>query len=673
MKPIKNTTNLPGLAPMYYSGTTNFYSGSGNISLGTLSQISFQAQNPWTIEIWIYLDALVDTMNIVSRAGEFQFQTQGGNIWVARTNQAMPLVAYDVLQEHTWYYVAITFDGASMNLYVNGVPVTQVSVSDQGVAPTGNPMLIGSGFYGQLSSCRFWNIALNSQSVSNNQWNLYPAGTTGLVTQLDFTKNPPVDSSGNNIQPVLKGGVNFYNFAPAIKFQGNGFVDPYYDESVNPAGAQADCSILAWIYPALLGNNMFIFANGPQESNYGLTLSLTAAGNVALQIGDSPILQSNTQLSVTQWYHVAATWVASTNTGIIYINGVQDATASNMHLNGTSTAGMPLIGAIPSITSHLPIASFQGCIQNINIWNKALAAADISTYMRTDPQSVDGCIADYDLTGLPPQNLVSLNPVGMVAGADLTSHSFSTGNTGVQDPIQPTANLFSDEITEAADENFVALHSQQFKEFLETQGLPDAVKQQLSALHDDNLRRGFIDLGNGKLPRAEIIHIDANTRRLVLHIDGRQEIAYEGDFSECIIWMCTLVAYIGSALFTAFGFALNYTQWVNGYVTFLGTRINGIGLSRQLMAIFNGGVNSNSIYAALKLLQEYSLLMPLAKLSWKLLARSVDIWTILSVGTRILLIISPMASVEVVWFLAQLAYSVYEVVEQWNKRPANCP
>jgi hypothetical protein len=116
--------------------------------------------------------------------------------------------------------------------------------------------------------------------------------------------------------------------------------------------------------------------------------------------------------------------------------------------------------------------------------------------------------------------------------------------------------------------------------------------------------------------------------RLVhLAADG-EHIVYEGVLSRCTLWCVQLVATVVSALFTTFGFALNDTKWLTGFTTFLGTRINSVAIMSQLAALFNNGITATGIYQAVKLLQEDSLLVPLARLSWGLLSASTGRKTI---------------------------------------------
>jgi hypothetical protein len=384
-----------------------------------------------------------------------------------------------------------------------------------------------------------------------------------------------------------------------------------------------------------------------------------------------------------QWYHIAVTWSAATNTGIIYIDGNQDNTANNMILASTSD-GAPLLGAIASQMSALPISTFQGYIQGISVWNTALNSNDIVKFRSEDPQNEPNCIADYNLSIFPVQNVSNFNPVGLVWDAQLkiieqqVTNDYKNINRNrpvkvkeefaQQDTTVVSGTWLPDELQNKARDTFQA--------FLEQMKLEDDSKEKIIERFNENLQKSLYHLANDKyegLSNIKIVELENGKTQLLLIEKGQTEIVYEGTLDACTLWIISLIAAIVGALFTAFGFVLNYSKWLNGFTTFLGTRINTIGLTPQLVRIFKNGVTADRICTALQLLHEFSLLMPLLKLSWGLLSSSVGFWTVLSVGARVLLIMSPAAPLEISWFVAELAYSLYSVVGVVNKRPMNCP
>jgi hypothetical protein len=688
------------LLPDNYDSVTNFQSGAGSFTLGTLPAF-LQSPQGWSIEIWVYLDALVDQMQLISKPGEFQLWTQNGSLCAALANQSVILNIPNALQEHTWYFISLVCDGATLTIYLNAVLQGQVPVPSGGPTPTGNNWQIGGGFYGQISSCRYWTAPLQTQQISNNQWTDYAADTTNLAAQFDFTQNPPLDTSGNNISITPSAtGNSFITAVPGVLFDGSGFCDPYNDESINPAGSNTDFSAIGWLCPLYypddtlntdpVDNNMMILSNGPAESNAGFTLSVNATGNVVFQIGISPALVSNQSLQLNTWYNVAVTWAADTTTGTIFINGTQDSTASNMQLKATQQQGSLMIGAIASEVALLPVSNFQGYIQDISIWNSALTAAQISSYMNGDQQDTTGCLAYYDLSTVPSQNLITLNPVGLVSGAVLSNQETTSsinpasGSTTrkrvtVDDP--PHAGTPTDTLPFSIDPKFLSDDFKQamlddFEKFTGKIQLPNEQQAALTALFQSNLEQAITDIQQGNYKNAFYITVEEGgngIRRLRLHAEGTSEIVYEAQMSACTSAVIALIVTLLGAFVTAFGFIFNSTSFATGLTTFLGTRINSIGLTTQLIAVFNGTITVTSIYKALLLLHEFSLLLPLAKLSWQLLSSSLSWWSVVSLGVRIILIFSPAAGAELAWYVAQLAYSLYSVIKSFQLVQQECP
>ncbi|KVO02068.1 hypothetical protein WK59_06575 [Burkholderia ubonensis] len=681
---IAHQFSATGNLPPNHTGVTRFKASDGVCTLATVP-LSFQNRAPWSIEVWFSLDALVDFMPLVGKNNEFTLATKGRTLYAAFANQLTPLQSAAVLETATPYYVSVIYDGQNMTLNLNGVVLAQATANVNPPA-SGNPLQIGGGFYGEIQGFRCWNYAVNVNTLSDNQWTDFPSGSRGLLAQVDFTVWPPLDSSGNGIMPSFSGSVAFAPFVPSVVLETSAFSDPYNDNLVNPGGDQTPFSVSAWICPYPIGDLMYIFTNGVAESNSGMTLAVNAAGNVEFQVGNGPTLTSESVLQNGAWVNIAVTW--SNNVGTLYINGTQDSTATNMGLAGMLAAGEPLIGAIASIGAQLPIASFQGFVQNVGVWKIALTAQQVTQYMTSSPQLDPNCLAAYDLSASPAQNLVSLNPTGLVAGAALLPTPVGVSSyVPFQRPLARPAPLAlalhagqnlpgATLATTLGGTAFLQQQVQDFDKFLGALPLSADQRAAFKSQFDAKLRQGQTDFLAGKLQNHMQCRIDAlpnGVNRLVhLAADG-EHIVYEGTLSQCTLWCIQLVAAIVGALFTALGFALNYSKWLNGFTTFLGTRINSVGIMPQLAALFNNGVTSTGIYQAIKLLQEYSLLVPLAKLSWGLLSSAVSWWTILSVGIRILLIVSPAAPLEIAWFVAQLAYSIYSIAQIISQKPAGCP
>ena len=677
----------PAALPTNRTGVTRFIAGDSYATI-PVTGLVFQNQAPWTIEVWFSLDALVDTMTIFGKSGEFTLGTVGPSLTAYLQGQFAPLISDPVLVTGLPYYACAVYDGQTMSLYLNGALVAQSSVAANPRATanpialgSGNPPTPGSGFYGEIQGLRLWSQAMNPEILTNYQFSDFDASTPNLLTQLDFTVSPPADSSSAGVVPVLGAHAVYVPFVPAVTLSVNSFCDTYNDGSVNPGGSSTPFSIGAWIRPSLANADgpMFVFANGVEESNSGATLFVTQAGNVQFQVGNSPVLSSQATLSDGAWAYVVATW--SANTGTLYINGASDASASNMTLAGTMANGEPLIGAIASIGSQLPISSFQGQVQSVCIWNVALSQAQVMQSKTQGPRLDDTtCTAFYDLSRPPVQNQITLNPVGLVSGAAVAPSALGTSSAALFEASVPRSSGAPPAAPGPGEAAFFEQHERLFESFMDGFDLTDAQRSYFQSLFATRLREGHRDVLNGTHPALLNCRIDPlpDGRARVVQIapDGTEVELFVGDLDACTLWCIQLIAAIVAALWAAFGFTVSAQSYMQGGAqAFLGTRIGGMGtFLPRLAQLFQNGVTAQSIRAAIALFHEYQLLMPLVTLSYQTVLATLSWWTILSLGVRVLLLMSPSAPLELLWLVAQLAYSVAAVQTAYTTgRPANCP
>jgi uncharacterized protein YbjQ (UPF0145 family) len=672
-------------APPAQSGTTTFTSSAGSFTCGNLPQISFQGSSPWTVEAWVYLDALLDQMPLVSRAGEFLLATRGARVVVQYAGRAPALLSQPVLAAGTWTYLAVAFDGATLSLYVDGQRVAASTPFGSGAPNGGQPFTIGGGLYGQMESVRLWNAFVPPGQLYENQWTDYASGTSGLVAQLDFTQNPPVDTSGGSVPVTASaGGVQFLTFTPAVVLTTDAFADTYEDGSINPGGQAQDFSLMAWVCPTTVGETMYVFTNGPGGGGAGVFLSVLPGGHLQLQVGSSAPLTSQSVLAEGAWTSVAATWQSATGTGTLFVNGALDSTRAGMTLAGTLAAGAPLVGAVSEPPGNFPVGGFEGYIQQLSVWNVALTAVQVQGYLDGPAASADGCVAAYDFTLDPAQNQVTFNPVGLAGGAALTVLQAPSGPTGANPragAARPRSRMGRDDwgVVHEVDEALLsdASHAQlveDYRGFVAGLGVNAGQAGELEARFTANLERARASAraGTYRAPLRATAWRQDGRSFITLESGGeRVDVAVDA-LDPCTTWVITFLIAIGGALFSALGFTLSLNKVSAGMTTLLGTRINSIGLLPQLSAVFQRGVTASAMWKSMKLLYQFKLLFPMAKLLWQGVQGSVSIWTIFSVGGRLLLLMGPSAPLEVALFVAELGNSIYAVATTWGQRPAGC-
>lgn len=124
-----------------------------------------------------------------------------------------------------------------------------------------------------------------------------------------------------------------------------------------------------------------IFSKQRLDGGNGYRLQLNTSGKPGIGINDGLgqnfVVESPDRLTVSNWFHVAATYDASVFK--VFVNGVQK--ASFAHKVTLQKSGFPLyIGKEETIPQ---IESFIGQIDEVRIWNRALSQTEIQSKMHS--------------------------------------------------------------------------------------------------------------------------------------------------------------------------------------------------------------------------------------------------------------------------------------------------
>jgi hypothetical protein len=206
-----------------------------------------------------------------------------------------------------WYYVAGTYDGRQLWLYVNGWPVAGLKVATLSspppkppwtIATSGQPVSIGGdSFYGEMADVRIWDRALSPETISRH-YRL----TAGLNPEDRFWRfRPFVNHSVDSLQSDLTNSqqIAVYQYDP---------FDPDALARLRP-GANEKGIVMRYIENLLKwGNNLF--AQYTWETVTEATVlyaeALDLLGPVPRQVGDIPAPPVKTSLDFVKEYGSAA-------------------------------------------------------------------------------------------------------------------------------------------------------------------------------------------------------------------------------------------------------------------------------------------------------------------------------------------------------------------------------
>jgi hypothetical protein len=132
---------------------------------------------------------------------------------------------------NVWHHAAVTYDGGTWRLYLDGALDTALTVGKTPRHDSIQHAALGSAltstgapagyFAGLLMEARMWNYARSAAEIAAGMSQVYPAGTTGLLARwaLDETSGTTAnDDSGHNQTGTLTGGPLWANGAqPAVQ------------------------------------------------------------------------------------------------------------------------------------------------------------------------------------------------------------------------------------------------------------------------------------------------------------------------------------------------------------------------------------------------------------------------------------------------------------------------
>ena len=200
-------------------------------------------------------------------------------------------------------------------------------------------------------------------------------------------------------------------YGPALSFNGTSAMVTVAD--ANALDLTTGMTLEAWVFPtAATGVRDILIKEGTGVDIYNL-YARNGAGQLEATVfaGGANRWATGAVLPLSTWTHVAATYNGTTIR--LYVNGVQVGTTAFTGVIGTSTGALRIGG------NSLWGEFFQGQIDEVRIYNRALTAAELLTDMNTP---VSGAVQDTT----PPQ-LSAAQPTGTLpAGTTQTTLSLTS-------------------------------------------------------------------------------------------------------------------------------------------------------------------------------------------------------------------------------------------------------
>lgn len=377
-----------------------------------------------SVELWIKPTALVAAQDLIfgQPFGSPQLQVKRGISgvvvsWQLRITNG-PLreaVSSREIPLNTFTHVAGTWDGSNLRLYINGALDGQQSVSGQGLANTCDYFIGGffqacgfSGqfFHGVLDEISIYNRALTAGEVGG----IFQAGTAGKCVCI---QSPPgligwwsgdlngVDRVASNDASLINGA----SFAHATVNDGFSFdgVNDSLHILYSPTLTSSNLSVELWVNPTApvsdpAGQDLLFgqaFGSPQMAIKPGIGGAIVSWQS-RITNGTLREAVSSNAIPLNTFSHVVGTWDGASLR--LYVNGV----FHSAQLVDGPTLNTTCDFYIGGFTEACGVSGsfFQGIIDEVSVYNRALTPADIAQLYQADGggKCVPSTIAVYDNT-----------------------------------------------------------------------------------------------------------------------------------------------------------------------------------------------------------------------------------------------------------------------------------
>jgi hypothetical protein len=389
-----NTGTLNGAAWVAngkFGGALRFDGSSARVTIN--DSASLHLTTGMTLEAWVNPSSVGGWRDVIYKGNDNYFleaSSSRGAPAGGGTLGGADIVVYgpSVVPANTWTHLAVTYDGSTLRLYLNGNQVSSGSRTGA-LATSSNPLQIGGDsifgqyFQGLIDDVRVYNRALSAAEVQQDMTTPVvaaasaPTPTGGLVAAYSFNEaagTSVADVSGNGNTGTIIGatwtsegqsnaGLSFDGASNMVVINGSA--------SLNLSSAM---TLEAWVYPTVSSPRWRDVIYRDKDVYYLEASSVSRVPAAGGTFASGPTY-GRAALPVNAWTHLAVTY--DRQTVRLYVNGVQ--VASRAETKAIATSSSPLyIGGDSTYGQY-----FQGIIDEVRIYDRALGAAEIQQDMNT--------------------------------------------------------------------------------------------------------------------------------------------------------------------------------------------------------------------------------------------------------------------------------------------------
>jgi len=372
------------------SYTTALYGGSGYFVASTSDTLLTSSSQiiptgNFTIEVWVYVTSSTATQAFVSQgtsgsAGRtaIGIDNSSGAKWFCQVGGVFVYSSVAPVL-NTWNYLAMTYNGATIALYLNGTLLN--SASNTTSAQNAQLRVSGlwatpvAGYYldGYLSNIRVSNTVRTVTSVPTSPFT--NDANTSLL--LNFTNAGIYDAAvQNNLITVGDAQVSTTITAQwpptSMKFDGTGDWLTAIDNPQLQLGT-GDFTIEGWFYLTANGAAYGIVSKGAAST--GWSVNVTSGNRIQFSYTAANLTGATTTLAAATWYYFAVVRSGSATGNLkIYINGALEVTSGGAVTDNFNQTDILYVGA--SRTGTTPL---NGYLEEIRITKAARTITESPT------------------------------------------------------------------------------------------------------------------------------------------------------------------------------------------------------------------------------------------------------------------------------------------------------
>jgi len=347
---------------------------------------------------------------------------------------------------------ALAFSVSDVETAAGSLTVTAAS-SNSTLVPGANIVLGGSGANrtvtvtpaaNQVGTATITLTVSDGSATATSSFTLTctDSSSAGLVAAYSFnegTGSTVTDASGNGNTGTISGATwtTAGKYGSALSFNGtSSLIAIPASASLNITSA---ITLEAWTYPTVSQSGWRTILQKESEA-FWLHASSTAGalrpGAGGTFNGSTSTFYAPSAIAVTTWTHLAMTY---------------DGATARLYVNGAQVSSMSVSGALQSTTTPLRIGGnvpygefFQGLIDEVRVYNRALSAAEIQTDMGV---AVGGVIANSapTISSVANQTLVSNSATSALAftvgDAETAAASLTVAGSSSNSSLVPAANI----------------------------------------------------------------------------------------------------------------------------------------------------------------------------------------------------------------------------------------